>query len=40
MNNNDLVCFQDVFVIAGENPNSASLASVLLNITDDNASNP
>lgn len=40
MNNNDLVCFQDVFAIAGENPNPASLLQYFFNITDDNASTP
>jgi hypothetical protein len=40
MNDNDLVCFQDVFAIAGENPNAASLLQYFFNITDDNASRP
>jgi len=35
-----LVCFQDVFAIAGENPNAASLLQYFFNITDDNASRP
>jgi hypothetical protein len=39
-NNNDLICFQDVFTIAGENPNPASGWQSLFNIVDDNASNP
>jgi hypothetical protein len=39
-NDNDLVCFQDVFAIAGENPNAASLLLYFFNITDDNASRP
>lgn len=39
-NQNDLVCFQDVYGIARENPNPASLLQYFFNIVDDNASNP
>jgi hypothetical protein len=39
-NNNDLVCFQDVYSIAGERPNPASDWQYLFNIRDDSASNP
>jgi hypothetical protein len=36
-NNNDLICFQDTFAIAGENPNPASFMQYNLNVIDDNA---
>lgn len=39
-NNNDLICFQDTFAIAGENPNPASLMQYNLNVIDDNAAKP
>jgi hypothetical protein len=39
-NDNDLVCFQDVFSIAGERPNPASLLQYFFNIVDDQASKP
>jgi hypothetical protein len=39
-NDNDLLCFQDIYSIAGENPNPASDWPFAYNIVDDNASNP
>jgi hypothetical protein len=39
-NDNNLVCFQDVFSIAGERPNPASLLQYFFNIVDDQASTP
>jgi hypothetical protein len=39
-NDNDLVCFQDVYSIAGEQPNPASLLQYFFNIVDDQASKP
>jgi hypothetical protein len=39
-NNNDLICFQDVYSIAGERPNPASGWQYSFNVIDDNASKP
>jgi len=39
-NNNDLICFQDIYSIAGERPNAASGWQYSFNVADDNASKP